>query len=215
MSFPDVRFPEGISAALALKSPRTPDKRVATRVFRPAAGIRTLSGFAAPAFRRNPPMSPLNLPDPIHRRIEQYAAGHAQQTAVIAGGQNVTCGELNARANRLARYLRRMAPSPATPVGIFMEPCIGTVVCLLAALKAGNPYIPLDPEGAPSRTAATLAETEAFILLPSESTPACLPARRARAISIESEFESIECGCTGSLTRGEADGMSRVAFHAF
>ena len=133
---------------------------------------------------------------------------------MISGRQQVAYGELNARANRLARFLRRMAPSPATPVGIFIEPCIGTVVCLLAALKAGNPYIPLDPEGAPIQTAATLAETEAFILLPSESTPACLPARRARAISIENEFESIECGSTANLSRGGAEGLASVAFHA-
>jgi acyl-CoA synthetase (AMP-forming)/AMP-acid ligase II len=108
-----------------------------------------------------------------------------------------------------------MAPSPATPVGIFMEPCVGTVLCLLAALKAGNPCIPLDPGGAPMRTAAILDETEAFILLPSESTPACLPARRARAISIESEFESIGCGSAGNLSRSDTEGLARAAFHAF
>lgn len=134
---------------------------------------------------------------------------------MISGSQRVTYGELNARANRLARYLRRMAPSPATPIGIFIEPCIGTVVYLLAALKAGNPYIPLDPGGAAMQTAAMLAETEAFILLPSELTPACLPVRRARAISIQSESENIECGSTGNLSRGDAEGLGRLAFYAF
>ena len=218
MSIPDVHLPEGVSAALVLESQRLPDTWGALRVSRTAAaGFRKPFSVAspAPARGRNAAMNTLAVLNPIHRRIEQYATGHPQEIAVISGGQKVTYGELNARANRLARYLRRMAPSPSTPVGIFIEPCIGTVVCLLAALKAGNPYIPLDPNGAPMHTAATLAETEAFILLPSESTPACLPARRARAISIESEFESIECGSTGNLSRGEADGMSRVAFHAF
>jgi hypothetical protein len=63
--------------------------------------------------------------------------------------------------------------------------------------------------------AATLAETEAFILLPSDSTPASLPARRARAISVESDFESIECGSAANLSRGAAEESGRVAFHAF
>jgi non-ribosomal peptide synthetase component F len=218
MSFPDVHSPEAMFATPVFKSQRLPDNRAAMRASTTsAAGIRTLSSFArpAPVRGRNAAMSPLNGSDPIHRRIEQHAASHAQEIAVISGGQKITCGELNARANRLARYLRRMAPSPATPVGIFIEPRIGTVICLLAALKAGNPYIPLDPNGAPMQTAATLAETEAFVLLPSESTPACLPARRARAISIESEFESIECGSTGNLSRGDAEGLGRVAFHEF
>jgi non-ribosomal peptide synthetase component F len=218
MSFPDLHSPEGISAAPALKSPRLSDKRVAMRMSRTAvADIRTLSGLANPALTRgrNVAMAPLEVLDPIHRRIEQRAAGNPQEIAVIAGGRKVTYGELNGRANRLARYLRRMAPSPATPVGIFIEPCIGTVVYLLAALKAGNPYIPLDPNGAAMHTAAMLAETEAFILLPSESPPACLPARRARAISIQSAFENIECGSTGNLSRGDAEGLGRVAFYAF
>ncbi|HEY4085637.1 MAG TPA: AMP-binding protein [Bryobacteraceae bacterium] len=181
------------------------------------ADIRTLSGLANPVLTRgrNSVIPPPGLPDPIHRRIEQRAASNPQQIAVIAGGRKVTYCELNSRANRLARYLRRMMPSPATPVGIFIEPCIGTVVYLLAALKAGNPYIPLDPDGAAMQTAAMLAETEAFILLPSESTPACLPARRARAISIQSEFENIECGSTGNLSRGDAESLSRDAFYAF
>ncbi len=216
MSTPDVRFPEGIFAAPVLKSLRLPNHRAAMYASG-TAGIRILSGLSghATARGRNAAMTLLDTPEPIHRRIEQYAAAHPQEIAVISGRQKVTCGELNARANRLARYLRRMAPSPVTPVGIFIEPCIGTVVCLLAALKAGNPYIPLDPNGAPLHTAATLAETEAFILLPSESTPACLPARRARAISMESELETIECGSTGNLSRSDADSLGRIALQSF
>src|SRR6185437_2278140 len=151
-----------------------------------------------------------------HRRFEQQAARHPQEIAVVCGFQKIAYSELNGQANRLARYLRRVAPSPATLVGIFLEPCIGTVVCLLAALKAGIPYIPLDPDSAAPQTAGILSESEALILLPSESTPACLPARRARAISIESEIESIECGSASNRPRSETtEGLDYIAFHAF
>lgn len=161
-------------------------------------------------------MAPFNQFDPIHRRFEQQAALHPQELAVVCGIQKITYSELNSRANRLARYLRRITASSATLVGIFLEPCIGTAVCLLAALKAGIPYIPLDPNTAAAQTASILSETEALILLPSESTPACLPARRARAISVETEIESIECGSGSNFPRnGAAEGPACMAFHAF
>src|SRR6185312_13370979 len=164
MTFPQTHFPERLSAAGSLKSQRLFDHTpVAMRLSANATAYsHDLSRSPAPC-GRNAAMTPLDVPDPIHRRIEQHAARHPQEIAVISSGQKLSYGELNARANRLARYLRRMAPSPATPAGIFMEPCIGTVICLLAALKAGNPCIPLDPDGAPMRTAAMLDETEAFI----------------------------------------------------
>jgi non-ribosomal peptide synthetase component F len=217
MPLPVRHIAEAISAAQALKSLRPDDTSAAMRLPAEATAYnRTLSRcFSLATPGRNAAMTPLDAPDPIHRRIEQHAARHPQEIAVISRGQRLSYGELNARANRLARYLRRMAPSPATPAGIFMEPCIGTVLCLLAALKAGNSFIPLDPCGPPMRTAAILDETEAFVLLPSESTPACLPARRARAISIENELDGIGCGSAGNLSRSDTEGLSRAALHAF
>jgi non-ribosomal peptide synthetase component F len=151
----------------------------------------------------------------MHRRFEQQAARRPHEIAAACGSQKITYADLNSRANRLARYLRRVVPSPSTQIGIFLEPCLGTVVCLLAALKAGNPYIPIDPNTEPSQIAGILAETEALTLLPSESTPACLPARRARTISIESEIDSIEIGSPSNLLqRNSADGLGSVAFYA-
>lgn len=182
-----------------------------------ASGVRDLSNPVSvrSARTRNASVTAFDLPDPMHRLFEQHAARRPQEIAAVCGIQKITYAELNRRANRLARYIRRATPSPLTLIGIFLEPCIGTVVCLLAALKAGIPYIPLDPNTDPSQIAGILAETEALILLPSESTPACLPARRARAISIESEIESIDTGSASNLLQRDAvDELATIAFYA-
>jgi non-ribosomal peptide synthetase component F len=220
MQSPDEYSPEWISAALALRTLRLFDnKAAALRAPRTAtAQVRMLSNAVTSysARARSASVAPFDLSDSMHCRFEEQAARHPQEIAVVCGIQKLAYGELNIRANRLARYLRRVTASPATLVGIFMEPCIGTVVCLLAALKAGIPYIPLNPDTAAAQTAGILSETEALILLPSESTPACLPARRARAISVESEIESIECGSGSNFPRNErSEGPGRAAFHAF
>jgi non-ribosomal peptide synthetase component F len=198
--------PERISAAAALRRIRLFGAQ--------GAVLQTARTTLSTGFRivSNPANSPLprNLSsaaphfdnaEPVHRRFELQAARHPQEIAALCGPDKITYGELNERANRLARYLHRLTASPANLVGIFIEPCVGTMVALLAALKAGRPYIPLDPAAAPRRTAAILAETEALVLLPSESTPACMPARRARAISMESESEIMEYGSAGNLSR--------------
>lgn len=187
------------------------------RAFLPYDGLRKLPALATPPSLRvrNGAMTTYNETDFLHRRFEQHALHHPHEIAALCGTQAITYRELNCRANRLARYLRRVTESPASAVGIFIEPCIGTLICLLAALKAERPYIPLDAEATPSQTAGILAATEALILLPSESSLVCLPARRSRAISIESEREILESGSASNLFgSGETERVEPIAFQA-
>ena len=59
--------------------------------------------------------------------------------------RQLTYGELNARANRLAHHLRRLGVGPDSRVAICVERSLEMVVGLLAVLKAGGAYVPLDP----------------------------------------------------------------------
>ena len=73
--------------------------------------------------------------------------GHDQRVhvAVAFEGRRVTYGELNERANRLARFLCSHGVGPETAVGICMERSPEVVATVLAVLKAGGGYVPLDP----------------------------------------------------------------------
>ena len=82
---------------------------------------------------------------PVHRLFEAQAVRTPDRPAVVSNGTSVTYRELNARANRLARYLAARGVGPDVPVGIVLNRSIDAVVAILAVLKAGGAYVPLDP----------------------------------------------------------------------
>jgi len=81
----------------------------------------------------------------IHALFEAQVARTAHSVAVICEDESLTYAELNARANRLARHLRERGVGPDRLVGICLERSVSLVVGLLAILKAGGGYVPLDP----------------------------------------------------------------------
>jgi amino acid adenylation domain-containing protein len=64
--------------------------------------------------------------------------------AVSFEGERLTYAELNARANRLAHYLRKRGVGPEVRVAVFIKRGLDTVIAMLAVLKAGGVYVPLD-----------------------------------------------------------------------
>ncbi|MFI6647184.1 amino acid adenylation domain-containing protein [Streptomyces sp. NPDC050529] len=78
--------------------------------------------------------------------IEAQAARTPDATALVYGDAALTYAELNTRANRLARHLRTLGARPGTVVAVAVPRSVELIVSLLAALKAGAAYLPLDPE---------------------------------------------------------------------
>ncbi|MFI9450262.1 amino acid adenylation domain-containing protein [Amycolatopsis sp. NPDC052450] len=85
--------------------------------------------------------------------------------AVTASGVTLSYAELDARANRLSRRLRRLGVEPGRPVAVLLERSVELVVSILAVLKNGSVYVPLhhgDPE---ARLELIVAESGATVLL--------------------------------------------------
>ncbi|MGY3617879.1 non-ribosomal peptide synthase/polyketide synthase [Bradyrhizobium sp. USDA 10063] len=87
----------------------------------------------------------------IVAQIEARAAGSPSSTALVFGEERISYGELNARANRLARRLRDGGVARDTVVGLALERRVDLIVAVLAVLKAGGAYLPLDPDYPPER----------------------------------------------------------------
>ncbi|MFJ1724793.1 amino acid adenylation domain-containing protein, partial [Streptomyces sp. NPDC088244] len=103
----------------------------------------------------------LSLPD----LFEAQVARTPDAVAVVAEGVEVSYAELDARANRLARLLIGRGVGPESVVAVVMERGVDMVVALLAVLKAGGAYLPIDPEYPADRIAFTLADAQAQSVL--------------------------------------------------
>ncbi|MFF2189437.1 amino acid adenylation domain-containing protein [Streptomyces sp. NPDC058155] len=90
--------------------------------------------------------------------------------AVLFNGATLTYGELNARANRLARHLVRLGVGPERLVAVALPRSTDTVVGLLAVLKAGGAYLPLDPDDPAERLRYTLSDARPVLALVSGGT---------------------------------------------
>ncbi len=81
----------------------------------------------------------------IHELFEQQVRRAPEAVALVHEDEELSYGELNARANRLAHHLIGLGVRPDQPVAICLERSPAMVVGLLAILKAGGAYLPLDP----------------------------------------------------------------------
>ncbi|HEV3468925.1 MAG TPA: amino acid adenylation domain-containing protein [Pyrinomonadaceae bacterium] len=127
-----------------------------------------------------------------HELFEAQAARTPSAAAVVCGGERLTYAELNRRANRLARYLRRQGAGPEVIVGVCMERSVGMLVALLGILKAGAAYLPLDPSYPEERLSFMLADARAPLVVTEERAAKNLPRTGARLVLLDAERDLIE-----------------------
>ncbi|MDU9026179.1 non-ribosomal peptide synthetase [Pseudomonas corrugata] len=110
------------------------------------------------------------LEQTVHGLFEEQVQRTPDALAVLHGGQRLTYGELNEQANRLAHYLRGQGVQPDSRVAICVERGIDMVVGLLAILKAGGGYVPLDPAYPADRIAYMLEDSAPAVVLAQAAT---------------------------------------------
>ncbi|MGW6919207.1 amino acid adenylation domain-containing protein, partial [Kitasatospora sp. NPDC054939] len=108
--------------------------------------------------------------------LQERAAAVPETPAVLAAAGALTYRELNERANRLARLLAARGIGPESVVALALPRSPRLVVALLAVLKAGAAYLPLDPEYPPARLAHMLADARPALLLTDRATGPSVPA---------------------------------------
>ncbi|WP_338932831.1 amino acid adenylation domain-containing protein [Streptomyces netropsis] len=101
----------------------------------------------------------------VHRLIEEQARRPPDAVAVLCGDQRLGYAQLDLRADRLARRLRRHGVGPEVRVGIHLPRSVELAVAVLAVLKAGGVCVPLDPGYPRDRLAFILDDVAAPVLL--------------------------------------------------
>jgi natural product biosynthesis luciferase-like monooxygenase protein len=127
----------------------------------------------------------------IHQLFEDRAAKAPGAVAVAAEELQLTYGELNARANRLARHLQRLGVGPDVRVGLCTERSLDMVVGLLGILKAGGAYVPLDPAYPEDRLAFMLGDAGVAALLTQGHLAGRLSACGARTLCLDTGWAGV------------------------
>ncbi|MDW7678239.1 MAG: amino acid adenylation domain-containing protein [Bacillota bacterium] len=102
--------------------------------------------------------------------LEEQAALYPERIALSLNGKGITYHELNARANRLARILRNRGVEPEKIVALLMPRSLEMIVSMLAVVKAGGAYLPIDPRYPSDRINFMLTDSGSPFLLTVENT---------------------------------------------
>ncbi|MEV0414697.1 amino acid adenylation domain-containing protein [Streptomyces sp. NPDC050448] len=121
----------------------------------------------------------------INGLVEAQAARTPDEVAVVAEGASLTYREVNARADRLARELAGRGVGPESVVAVSLPRSADLVVALLAVLKAGGAYLPVDPKYPSHRLAAILEEARPRLVLTDSATVEVLPAHDAPDVFLD------------------------------
>jgi non-ribosomal peptide synthetase component F len=105
----------------------------------------------------------------VHQLFEQSALHSPEAVCLAAGGERITYAAVNAAANQLAHWLVGRGVAAGCAVGVSLPKCPQLYIALLAVLKAGGYYVPLDPELPAERAAFMLRQTGVQLLLASAS----------------------------------------------
>ncbi|WP_139134486.1 non-ribosomal peptide synthetase, partial [Bacillus velezensis] len=105
----------------------------------------------------------------VHRLFEETAARYANRPAAAYNGAKWTYGELNARANRIARILMDCGVTADERVGILTKPSLEMAAGVLGVLKAGAAFVPIDPDYPEERISYILQDSGAKLLLTQEA----------------------------------------------
>ncbi|WP_078887602.1 type I polyketide synthase [Streptomyces sp. NRRL S-118] len=120
----------------------------------------------------------------LHQLFEQAARGHAGATALVCGDTSLTYAELNARANRLAHALTGRGVGRGDLVGVALDRSIDLVVALLAVMKTGAAYVPVDPRFPAERIRLMIDDADPKLIVTPAAVPAALAAWDTRCVSV-------------------------------
>ena len=101
----------------------------------------------------------------VHWQIEETAARAGDAAAVSLGDERLSYAELNERANRLAHALRAKGVGPGTTVAILLDRSLELIVSVLAVMKSGGAYLPLNPDHPTERLNFQLQDAAASLVL--------------------------------------------------
>ncbi len=160
-------YGHGLLACLTAIADDPDQQQQHTDILHPAERQRLLQEFN-PTPRYRPAAT-------LDRLLQDQAVRHPDRTAAAAQDRSLTYRELDHSANQLARHLIELGAGPGRTVGIALERSIDLLVAVVATLKTGAAYLPLDPELPTFRATRMAAQANPVAMLCTSGTRGALP----------------------------------------
>ncbi len=149
----------------------------------------------------------------VQTTIEHWAHATPDAAAVTGEGYQLSYAELNRRANQLAHHLRDQGVGPEAVVAVCLERGWRLIVTLLAVLKAGGAYLPLDPDFPPARQNFMLADAQAQVLVSETGLCERFADSRCTVVDIVSDAEQIaHAGTANPPVSARSDNLVYVIY---
>ncbi|MCP5094517.1 MAG: AMP-binding protein, partial [Chloroflexi bacterium] len=132
----------------------------------------------------------------VHYLIEEQATRTPDSAAITFESDTISYHDLNQRANQLARHLQYFGIVPDTCIGIYMTRSIDMVIAVLAVLKAGGAYLPLDPTYPQQRIAFMIEDAAVPVILTQSSLADQLPTHSAHMVRVDGDWPLVKRHCT-------------------
>jgi amino acid adenylation domain-containing protein len=127
----------------------------------------------------------------VHHIVETQARNTPEAVAAVVGPGRLTYRELNERANQLARHIRSRGVRTETPVGVFMHRSLDMVVAVVAIMKAGGAFLPLEPVHPDERLRFVITDAGAGLVLTHGLLRERLDLAHPPVVSVDAEREAI------------------------
>ena len=132
----------------------------------------------------------------VQRVFEQQVERTPDAVAVIGASASLTYAELNEKANQLAFFLHKAGVKSGDRVAVSLERSLEVIVSLIAILKAGAAYVPVDPAYPASRLTFLIEDSAAKVLLTQSSIAAELPALSINVVCLDQDWPVVALEAT-------------------
>ncbi|MHC5857710.1 non-ribosomal peptide synthetase [Nostoc sp.] len=149
----------------------------------------------------------------LHQLFEQQLERSPDALALISQSEQLTYRQLNQRVNQLAHYLQKQGVIKETLVAICLERSPEMVVGILAVLKVGGAYIPLDPSYPIERLGFMLSDSQASVLITRQEILEKLPASSAKTVCLDIHKNEIaEESEENFISPSKADNLAYIIY---
>jgi amino acid adenylation domain-containing protein len=151
--------------------------------------------------------------DTVAQRVAKIAHATPRAVALRSGSQQLSYGELDARANELAGYLRSLGVGREVVVGVALDRCFERIIGSLAIWRAGGAYLPLDPAWPEERLRNLLDDAQAPVVLGHDTSVNRLASAARIGVALDADRSALsQFAARVTLEENSGDDLAYVIY---